>query len=295
MVKLARIRKKPKVDMTKGNELPSDTPAVGRVIDLHFAPGRKPSTPEQLREVDDALQNWKSSLPNEMNRGVEDGTASVWGYLLHLAYNHLRILLYRHKFIKQDQSDDAGHIAATAASKISRIAEDMLTQGTLRYGQMHSITSLFAALCIHTISIRRSTNVSRRIAESRAQMCLLGLQEIQNYWRINNNVLDLFLQYLDVSIAQRLNGTSQSHNAAHPGPDSTAEGQQGNENEADSDIGLDFLSPHTQAQGRAFEDQYINLLYGPWEGDNGTADLGAVLQASDPSHLESLDILGRSL
>lgn len=50
----------------------------------------------------------------------------------------MRILLYRHEFIKQDGSEDIGHIVASAASKISRIAEDMLTQGTLRYGQMHS-------------------------------------------------------------------------------------------------------------------------------------------------------------
>ncbi|KAF9775129.1 hypothetical protein IL306_006792 [Fusarium sp. DS 682] len=59
---------------------------LGRVVDLHFAPGQQASTPEQLRAVDDALQAWKEGLPEEMNRGVEDGTASVWGYLLHLAY-----------------------------------------------------------------------------------------------------------------------------------------------------------------------------------------------------------------
>ncbi|RGP68538.1 n-terminal binuclear zn cluster-containing dna binding domain-containing [Fusarium sporotrichioides] len=154
---------------------------LGRIVDLHFAPGRQASTPEQLRAVDDALQAWKEGLPEEMNRGVEDGTASVWGYLLHLAYNHLRILTHRHNFIKQDGSDNSGQIVVAAATKISRIAEDMLAQGTLRYGQMHTVTSLFAALCIHTISIKQKEHdVSRRIAENRAQMCLLGLQEIQN-------------------------------------------------------------------------------------------------------------------
>jgi hypothetical protein len=55
-------------------------------VDLHFAPGRQASTPEQLRAVDDALQAWKGNLPEEINRSVEDGTASVWGYMLHLGY-----------------------------------------------------------------------------------------------------------------------------------------------------------------------------------------------------------------
>ncbi len=66
------------------------------------------------------------------------------------------------------------------------------------------ITSLFTSLCIHVISIRRDTGVNRRIAENRAQMCLICLKEIQKYWRINNNVLDIFFQYLDASIADRL-------------------------------------------------------------------------------------------
>ncbi|KAL6918453.1 hypothetical protein FSST1_009948 [Fusarium sambucinum] len=269
---------------------------LGQVIDLHFAPGKQACTPEQLREVDDTLQKWKASLPKQMDRGVEDGTASVWGHLLHLAYNHVRILIYRHKFVKQDHSDDTGHIAATAASKISRIAEDMLIQGTLRYGQMHSITSLFAALCIHAISIRRSNNVSQRIAESRAQMCLLGLQEIQKYWRINNNVLDLFLQYLDVSIARRLKGQHPAPDVVHATTGPSSEEQQHGNNEMNvGEVPFDFPTPFTQDQSRAFEDQYIKMLYGPWDGGGGP-DFGATFDVDNDSlQLESFNILGRSL
>ncbi|KAF5230905.1 hypothetical protein FANTH_13636 [Fusarium anthophilum] len=238
---------------------------LGRVVDLHFAPGQQASTPEQLRAVDDALQSWKEGLPEEMNRGVEDGTASVWGYLLHLAYNHLRILIHRHNFIKQDESDSSGQIVVAAATKICRIAEDMLAQGTLRYGQMHSVTSLFAALCIHTISIKQKEHdVSRRIAENRAQMCLLGLQEIQKYWRINNNVLDLFLQYLDVSIAQRLHGASGTLSTANPNSGLLAPGQQPGGDIDESHVGVGLLSgplsPPTQLQPSAFEDQFLNLF-----------------------------------
>ncbi|PTD02515.1 Cutinase transcription factor 1 alpha [Fusarium culmorum] len=273
---------------------------LGRVVDLHFAPGRQVSTPEQLRAVDHALQAWKEGLPEEMNRGVEDGTASVWGYLLHQAYNHLRILTHRHNFIKQEGSGNSGQIVVAAATKIGRIVEDMLAQGNLRYGQIHTVTSLFAALCIHTISIKqKEQDVSRRIAENRAQMCLLGLQEIQKYWRINNNVLDLFLQYLDVSIAQRLHETSGTLSTANPSSVYLASGQQPggdiDDNHAGGGLLSGFLSPQTQLQTSAFEDQFLNLLYWPCEGDEATLNLESVLQTDDLVPLPGFNTLGSSL
>lgn len=51
--------------------------------------------------------------------------------------SHVRILIYRHSFLKHGKDNPKGQLAVVAASKISRIAEDMLAQGTLRYGQMH--------------------------------------------------------------------------------------------------------------------------------------------------------------
>jgi hypothetical protein len=98
-------------------------------------------------------------------------------------------------------------------------------------------------------------------------MCLLGLQEIQKYWRINNNVLDLFLRYLDTSIANRLQP---------PEPQGGGGG-----------VRYDLETP--------LEDQYFNLLYGPWEGDGGMADLGLVLQVDEPLQMSGLNILERSL
>lgn len=135
-------------------------------------------------------------------------------------------------------------------------------------------------------------------------MCLLGLQEIQKYWRINNNVLDLFLQYLDTSIAHRLHGggaqSSENtlQNIANIEPQMLP-GEQLHETTPASDFGggerYDFPTPQTQAQTRIFEDQYFNMLYGPWEGDDGMADLGLVLQVDDPLQMSGLNILERSL
>jgi hypothetical protein len=67
-----------------------------------------------------------------------------------------------------------------------------------------STTSLFNSLCIHTICLRRSQNATRKLAEYRAQLCLLGLRELQKTWDVTNWVLQLFLQFLDQSTAKRL-------------------------------------------------------------------------------------------
>ncbi len=68
------------------------------------------------------------------------------------------------------------------------------------------ITSLFSSLCIHTINLQRSAGIARKLAEHRAQICLLGLKEIQKYWEVSNLVLELFFQYLDDSTAKKLRG-----------------------------------------------------------------------------------------
>jgi hypothetical protein len=51
----------------------------------------------------------------------------------------------------------------------------------------------------------------KKLAEHRAQICLLGLKEIQKYWKINNTVLDLFFRYLDESTVQRLQNGEAEH------------------------------------------------------------------------------------
>lgn len=65
-----------------------------------------------------------------------------------------------------------------------------------------SITSLFAALGIHFTTFQTSKGVYKRLAGGRAQSCLLGLKEIQEYWGVNNTVLKYFFQNLDQAITE---------------------------------------------------------------------------------------------
>ncbi|KJZ78517.1 hypothetical protein HIM_01908 [Hirsutella minnesotensis 3608] len=262
---------------------------LGRIIDLHFSPGQPASTAADVEGLDKSLEAWKNSLPETMKYATDEGSESVWTCLLHLAYNHLRILIHRNSFLRYDEINKCNQVVANAACRISRIAEDMSTHGTLRYGQMHLITSLFAALCIHAISIRRGVGVSRRIAEHRAQMCLLCLKEIQKYWRINNNVLDLFLQYLDRSIADRLHA-AQAEGIANEPSDSTKRFM------SESELASAHMTPlplyrgdsrnspavdQPRNQDGLLEDQYFNLVNNHWEGDDALGDLSLFLQAED--------------
>jgi hypothetical protein len=157
--------------------------------------------------------------------------------------------------------------------------------------------------------------MSRRIAEHRAQLCLLCLKEIQKYWRINNTVLDLFLQYLDSSIAKRLHGSPQVASAAMndstdvdvttttaatagdfsdaamapPSPTTT----KADEQSATTPVQWDPQS--TRPPVGMFEDQFFNLVTGHWEGDDALGDLGLFLQGDEFMNQEGMNFLGRSL
>lgn len=74
----------------------------------------------------------------------------------------------------------------------------------MSHAQIHVITNLFNTLCIYVAHLRRTTGINRTIAEHRAKLCLLGLQELQRTWEVTNWVLQLFFQYLDRSTAARL-------------------------------------------------------------------------------------------
>lgn len=97
-----------------------------------------------------------------------------------------------------------GNVALQAAARNSRIVEDMLPDGNIGHAQMHVITNLFNTLCIHVVNFRRSSGINRTLAEHRAKLCLLGLQELQKTWEVTNWVLQLFFHYLDRDTASRL-------------------------------------------------------------------------------------------
>lgn len=220
--------------------------------------------------------------------------------------SHVKIIIQKEEVSKK-AADDVGRLTVvTAASRISRIAEDMLAEGIVRYGQMHllvlfclrgwarmlispRITSFFSALCIHSIAAKGSIGVPRRIAIHRARICLLGLKEVQQYWRINNSVLGLFFQHLDVSVAQWL----------HDGPMDSATSHEVSIKVQTNEPCLATLTPlHTLSTPQLTtsnfpKDHEVDALPESYSIDDAFLEQDFALQTADLFHLGELDSLGQ--
>ncbi|KAH3919783.1 hypothetical protein HBI56_031010 [Parastagonospora nodorum] len=179
---------------------------LGQIVDAGYLPNRTLNAGDRIRIRGD-LYKWKDSLPAivQLNDYAGD-QPSFQASTLQLAYNNLLILLHRTSFIigENGSAEKDGNIALQAAARNSRIVEDLLPSGNIGHAQIHVITNLFNTLCIHVAHLRRSNGVNRTLAEHRAKLCLMGLQELQKTWEVTNWVLQLFFRYLDRSTAARL-------------------------------------------------------------------------------------------
>jgi hypothetical protein len=150
------------------------------------------------------IEAWYQQLPESLR--LDSKVGSLYVGMLHMAHNNLLILLSPRAFVAEphEPNQHESQSAYQAACQISRIAEDLLADDVLGHGQIHVMTCLFNALCIHTVTLRRVKGTSRLVAEHRAKFCLYGLQELQNTWEVTNWILQLFFQHLDQSVARLL-------------------------------------------------------------------------------------------
>lgn len=187
---------------------------LGNIVHMGYLPN-KPFASSQRAEMTQELVKWKAHLPQRHSSDKAfKQQSSIFTNMQQLAYNNLLILLYRHEFIYNNENSAAeidGNIVLQTAADSCRVVEDMLSAGNLRHGQIHVITNLFNVLCIHTLHLRRSDGTAKTVAEHRAKLCLLGLQELQKTWEVTNWVLQLFFQYLDRATASRLQVQENDH------------------------------------------------------------------------------------
>ncbi|KAF2635174.1 hypothetical protein P280DRAFT_523272 [Massarina eburnea CBS 473.64] len=222
---------------------------LGQIVDSGYLPNRTLATVDRTR-IRLELYKWKSQLPPCIRLSSDTGDhPSFQANMLHLAYNNLLVLLHRPAFLMTlpasplttsppDEEKEPANITLQAASRNSRIVEDMLSDGTICHAQIHVITNLFNTLCIHVAHVRKTGGVNRTIAEHRAKLCLLGLRELQRTWEVTNWVLQLFFQYLDRATADRLS----VENAKDDGASAGAADQNfdiGTESDQETDVQLD--------------------------------------------------------
>lgn len=145
---------------------------------------------------------------------------------------YCQILLVRPKAIENLSPAEAERDvrARMAADSITRIAEDLLAAGTIKYGQIHlydhnplilcwklpvilhsssvsSVPALFGALSIHTIVICRNDQIRRQLAENKSRQCMLALSQLAESWPVK-----IWISKSFVNLMRRLTG--QGSNAS---------------------------------------------------------------------------------
>ncbi|KAE8347046.1 hypothetical protein BDV24DRAFT_147161 [Aspergillus arachidicola] len=226
--------------------------------------------------------------------------------------------------IREDEAVDDAHVFGAQRdedivypaemAKLARISLKLESATSPRAmfltGLLHmtyNITHTFSTLCIHTIHCRRTSGTARKLAEHRAKLCLLGLQELQKTWDIENWVLNLFFRCLDDSTARTLRLTDIVAPAGQP-----VNHIETTNKSADTDQAQDLPTP-TEAMDSIHNDPTLApalqpspslengdiTASGEWYGlFNFTDDFTDVLGASsyhDSLNLQNLEFLYRFL
>ncbi|KOS42193.1 hypothetical protein ACN38_g6949 [Penicillium nordicum] len=278
------------------------------IVCSQYLPGRSKLDNDARPILHQRLVDWESLLPKEMQFQTPIRRQAMFLVgMLHMAYNNLYILLYRPLFLQPpDQSvNPERNVALDAATRSTRILEDMLSENLVQHGSVHLITHTFSALCIQTIHFGRVTGTARKLAEHRAKLCLLGLKELQKSWDLENWVLDLFFRCLDDRTARDLRlvdpampSTSQTgddRNIEELLPASPASGpyRPGSSNAAE-----DLLqTPNMMSHQNPGEEAAINMDWYELFNVDGDDVMGLAGSLSNPDYLnpQNLEFLYRFL
>lgn len=175
----------------------------GQVLVTKFAPSRNSSL-QEMDAITARLSAWYRQLPRDLDKDSVPGTVSFfWSRMIHAAYDLCQLLVYRPQRIDPMSTRDIKNWtkAVAAANSVSRIAEDLLTTGVLRFGQLHLVPSLFAALSVHCIDVCGKEGEQCCLAEQQSRHCMLALSELSHSWPVAGWILRLF-----TSLMKRLTG-----------------------------------------------------------------------------------------
>jgi Fungal specific transcription factor domain len=254
---------------------------LSRIITNRYSPKSK-NNRGQSQTLSADLQRWENDLAPEMLRQqvTRSLDAAFWACLLHANYHNCRILLHRPRCVTASSDIDAESDAQarSAANATTRIAEDLLTMGTLRQAQVHLVPALFAALGIHAIVIRRKDPIQTQLAENRSRQCMLALSELAKSWPVGGWILRLFMTLMkrltgrdfafEVSSNYRKISSTAAPRGSRPVHEESISEQrlQGQDFEPGSGLQLQDFGDNLQATASQQNDEFLSSL--PWDKDD---------------------------
>ncbi|KIW14272.1 hypothetical protein PV08_07054 [Exophiala spinifera] len=174
--------------------------------------------------IDYDLSAWEKQLPEQLRYHEEECSpqAKLFAAMLMLALHFCRIVLHRKGFLDSTKHEnETNSMAPASANVVTRIVEELLSEGLLPRTQVHLIAVIFASFTIHIVSMEQSQGARRRVLQHKAKMCLLGLAEFRDYWPFVDWMYRLFsglLHWLEVGDSNTLNSPFFSFEGHHNQP-----------------------------------------------------------------------------
>ncbi|KAH7256268.1 fungal-specific transcription factor domain-containing protein [Fusarium tricinctum] len=182
------------IEMAKATEI------LGDIVIGEYSPRRPVSDRYNAAHLKSRLEQWEAQLPECMKKAPPDETlgAAFWASQLHMAYQNYYILLFRPKAIGDlSPSEAEGDVCARrAADSITRMTEDLLAVGAIRFSQMHIVPAVFGALSIHTLVICRKDPIRRQLAGNKSRQCILALSELAKSWPVGLWIMKFFVRLM---------------------------------------------------------------------------------------------------
>ncbi|KAL4996666.1 fungal-specific transcription factor domain-containing protein [Aspergillus recurvatus] len=154
-----------------------------RVSSCHRSLYKGHSDPSMALENVDRLAAWNASLPVELQCRTTAFTLQngLLARVLNLTYYCFEIILRRNHF-RSPQIMAPGTPVFEAAVEIVRILEDFLTSELLTACPLRLLPPTFAALSVLIANMRRPASEINAVSIHRAQLCMLVLGKLVDYW-----------------------------------------------------------------------------------------------------------------
>ncbi|OQU97512.1 Fungal specific transcription factor domain-containing protein [Cladophialophora immunda] len=170
--------------------------------------------------IDEDLSAWEKQLPEQLryHEGERSPQAMLFAAMLMLGLHFCRIVLHRKGFLDSKHKNESISMAPASANAVTRIVEELLSEGLLPRAQVHLIAVIFASFTIHIVSMEQSQGARRRVLQHKSKLCLLGLAEFRDYWPFVDWMYRLFsslLHWLEVGDSSSSSSSSFSSSEGH--------------------------------------------------------------------------------